>query len=165
MGRLEFELEVFSLGLELAQLPAQLFDFSVVSSLFDGCVGVVQFLELSGLEGNLLFLSDDLLLELLGLNINLVGSLGLVLDLLGQGGGHVLELILQHTDSLFGELRLLFEVVVSVSELVVHALLLKILLREEAELLLSCLSLSLDFVSFGVFLLQESLGLLSLKIG
>ena len=94
------------------------------------------------------------MLKLLSLDIDFVGSLSLVLDLLGESRGHVLKLILEHSNSLLGKFRLLLEVGVSVGQLVIQALLFKILLRKEAQLLLLSLSLSLDLVSLGIFLLK-----------
>lgn len=72
-------------------------------------------------------MTNDLLLQFFGLNINLVGSFTLISDLLIQSGGHVLQLLLEHTNSFFSKLSLLLKVVLSVGKLIINALLLKVL--------------------------------------
>lgn len=162
---LQLVLEVFSLVLKLIQFARELFNLSVITGFLYKCVCVIQFLELSGLQSYLLLLASDLLLQLFGLDIDFRGPFSLVSDLLGESGGHVLQLVLEHANSLLCKLCLLFEQVVSVSQLVIKALLLQILLRKLAQLLLLGLSLGLNIVPLCLFLFQEVLSFLGLETG
>ena len=127
MSGLQLVLEIFSLVLQLIEFSVKLLHLSIISSFLDESISVIKLLKLGCLESYLFFLTNDLLLQFFGLNINLVGSFTLISDLLVQSGGHVLQLLLEHTNSFFSKLSLLLKVVLSVGKLIINALLLKVL--------------------------------------
>jgi hypothetical protein len=56
---------------------------------------------LTSLDSNLILLPGYLHLELLALNVDLIGSISLVFNLLVQSGCHVLQFVLKHSNSFF----------------------------------------------------------------
>ena len=114
MGGLELHLELSPLFLKVIKLSVEFFNLSVVTSFLDALITIIDLFKLTHLDGDLILLPYNFHLELLGLDFNLVGSIGLLLNLLVKSAGHVLELVLKHGNSLLALGLLLSEELVSV---------------------------------------------------
>lgn len=136
VSALKLELELSPLLIKIVELSVEFLNLSVVSSLLNSFISIIKLLELTAFNRYLVFLPGNFHLELLALNINLVSSLSLLRDLLVQGRGHVLKLVLKHGDFLLRLCRLLGEILVSVGKLIVHRLLFQVLFRELGQLFL-----------------------------
>jgi hypothetical protein len=101
MAVVQFCLHLRSLPLHILQLPLQLLNLLIVLQLLDIRIRILQLLQLSILESEIILLPQQLLALLLGLYFDLVCALSLLLDLLVKGRRHESHLFSEHVDPLF----------------------------------------------------------------
>uniref|UniRef100_A0A7S3IZJ3 NAD-specific glutamate dehydrogenase n=1 Tax=Strombidium inclinatum TaxID=197538 RepID=A0A7S3IZJ3_9SPIT len=165
VGRLQLVLELNPLLFNVRKLPSEVFDLLVIFLGAHLAVSIVKLTELRALELDLFLLASQLHLDLLGLDLDGLGVVGLLLDLLVEGSRHVLQLLGQHVDAFFRSLSLHREGLVTVAHLVVTGLLSQIPLGQVGQSLLKLEFLLLHALSLRLLLFQKGFGFLGLQAG
>ena len=161
MDRLHLGLQLSALALNGSQFTLELINLFDVTGALDFSIRIFKLVEILQFNLDLIFLTRQLHLELFSFDVDLVGVLSLITDLLSHLIAHHLKLLLHHSNSTLGGLRLLLQIVVSVLQLIVDGLLTNVLLSQ-----ISHVSLQLFFLflhSLALILLIFQLGFASLS--
>lgn len=161
VDRLHLGLQFSALALNTSQLGLELVNLLDVTGTLNISISIFKLVEILQLQLDLVLLTRQLHLELLGLDVDLVGVLSLITNLLRHLVAHHLELLLHHVDSALGYVRLLLEVVESVLQLIVSSLLTNVLLRQVGNIGLNLLLVFLGSLAVILLFLQLSLASLS----
>ena len=97
MGVLQFRLEFDPSCLRLLQLSIELLYLPIILPTLHHVIVLVKLIKFVSFHVGLFLISFELHLQFLTLNVNLVGLVKLLLDLLIQIVCHKLKLILQHS--------------------------------------------------------------------
>ena len=161
MDRLHLGLQFSALALNTSQLGLERVNLLDVTGTLNISISIFKLVEVRQFNLDLILLTRQLHLELLGLDVDLVGVLSLITNLLSHLVAHHLELLLHHVDSALRRVSLLLEVVKSVLQLIVGGLLTNVLLGQISNAGLNLLLIFLHSLALILLVLQLSLASLS----
>ena len=161
MDRLHLGLQFSALALNTSQLGLERVNLLDVTGTLNISISIFKLVEVRQFNLDLILLTRQLHLELLSLDVDLVGVLSLITNLLSHLVAHHLELLLHHVDSALRRVSLLLEVVKSVLQLIVGSLLTNVLLGQISNAGLNLLLIFLHSLALILLVLQLSLASLS----